>query len=98
MHDRSRGRARRSGGTWVSRCRRCHVPMQRLPGGKWVVVKLDEPDLAEDETIVVVEDQALAAESIMPEEAAPEPTLEPEDSPAPSAFRRTMRYLWYGRG
>jgi len=34
-HTRSRGRARREGAQWVSRCRRCNAPMRRSDAGKW---------------------------------------------------------------
>jgi hypothetical protein len=37
LHKRSRGRARRVGAVWVSRCRNCNVPMQRTETGKWHV-------------------------------------------------------------
>jgi hypothetical protein len=36
-HKRSRGRARRQGASWVSRCRRCGVPMRRTDSGDWEV-------------------------------------------------------------
>ncbi len=87
-HDRSRGRARRKNGTWLSYCRRCDVPMQRLPGGKWVVIEPEEPIVTEAEP----------AEAILTDEAFPEPIAEPEAPPARSVFRRTMHYLWSGRG
>lgn len=41
LHTRSRGRARREGAQWVSRCRRCNRPMRRADNGKW---RLDLPD------------------------------------------------------
>ena len=34
-HTRSRGRARREGAQWISRCRRCNAPMRRGDNGKW---------------------------------------------------------------
>lgn len=34
-HTRSRGRARREGAQWISRCRRCNRPMRRADNGKW---------------------------------------------------------------
>lgn len=97
-HDRSRGSAKRKSGTWVSRCRRCNTPLIRQPGGKWIVIRAEE-QLAEDEIVQEDADQALpAVEIIDPDQEAAEPIPEPEDPPRRSAFRRTMRYLWYGRG
>lgn len=91
MHDRSRGRARRHRGTWVSHCRRCDVRMQRMPGGKWAVIK---PGEAEEPVATEVE----PVEAFVTDQAFPEPIAEPAAPPARSALRRTMHYLWFGRG
>ena len=45
-HRRSRGRARRDGLQWISRCRRCNAPMRRNHKGKW---RLDRTALDEAE-------------------------------------------------
>lgn len=71
--------------------------MQRMPRGKWVVIKPEEPEEPENlEEQVAIE--ADFAGTFATDEAVPEPTPEPEAPPARSAFRRTMHYLWFGRG
>lgn len=105
-HDRSRGRAKWTGETWVSRCRRCDVALIRLLNGKWVELDADAPQAAlvapapakidgvAEQDIVFVDD----GEIVMPDEATLRPTPEPGGSPRRSVFHRTMRYLWFGRG
>jgi hypothetical protein len=103
-HDRSRGRAKRSGGTWVSRCRRCGAPMRRLYTGKWVPIAPEQPATQEEEIALASTEVFRPEEPISgdPESAAfpdfAEPMPEPAHLRPPSVFRRTMRYLWYGRG
>ena len=41
LHKRSRGRARREGSAWVSRCRRCNIAMKRADNGRWKVDRLE---------------------------------------------------------
>ena len=60
-HTRSRGRARREGAYWTSRCRRCNRPMLRSDNGKW---RLDRGE-AEVE-IEVADDFSAAPEADRP--------------------------------
>jgi len=46
LHKRSRGRARREGSAWVSRCRRCNMPMRRTDSGRWKIDRLEMEDEA----------------------------------------------------
>ena len=52
LHKRSRGRARREGSAWVSRCRRCNIAMRRTDSGRW---KVDRLELEEEALALALE-------------------------------------------
>jgi len=71
-HDRSRGRARRRGDTWVSRCRRCDVRLERTDKGRWVEY-YEEPFFLPGE----VAEPLVAVAAIEPVALEPAPIEEP---------------------
>ena len=78
--------------------------MRRLDSGKWVVIAAGQPATPADEialasTEVFRPEAMLSLDPDLPDSAeAREPMPEPAPLRPRSVFRRTMRYLWYGRG
>jgi hypothetical protein len=84
QHHRSRGHARRLPSGWVSRCRRCGIPLQRPPKGRWRPIPQDVEPIEHDIDLidgVAPTDGASGAAS--PPNPAPAPT------PGPDAPHRT---------
>jgi hypothetical protein len=91
-HERSRGRAKRTTAGWVSRCRRCDVPMQRSPKGRWSVTPPEvEPELPDFDAAELAEIDGLSP-------ASPPPSAEPDATPDLPGSRRTGLFRRKARG